>query len=264
MYPISANLIVQIIIALITLGILLTALRNQRLKIKESKRPQILDEVQRVILPFIDTLTRNIDNLDKGSYGLSYFGDKGYMVGISSLFANFADFSFKDFSRKYKKLRKSIDGYNDDTIKLEGKLGSLYDALATPKMQDICVEKVKSFIEKSDGPTDLGDINTLYRSVVSLIIYENTGDQGWFKLFWDENREFFLKFRDEDSLKKYFEDLSSFSLKMKNSSKNIKNELEKILEKYRSEYDISQEELKPFDWVKGATNLPRFDINEDN
>lgn len=254
----NAGLFVQIIFVLISFGLLVVAYKNQWLKSKKSKRPQILNEVQRVILPFIDVLERNIENLSKGYYGLTIFDDKVYINGVMSLIANFADFPFKDFSKKYSRLKGEIDCYNEEVGELEKKVGGLYGVLSTPEMKAVYTDKAKAFIDKKEGRTDLGDIDNIYRTIIPFIIYKSTDIEGWFKPFWDENKGFFLDFRNDESLKEYFNDLETFSQNLYDSSRYLKRALEKILDKYWSDYDITQEELKPHDWTDDL-KIPGFD-----
>jgi hypothetical protein len=222
---------------------------------KESKKGMIIDQVKKVISPFIDQLNREIQIFESGGFGF-YLTKNSYGIrGISELCRydwQTNQSTINDIYLVSVGLKEKIEKHNEFVPKLKGKLKNLSDEILTPDFINLCKDKIKSFKENFALPSE-------HLTEPQLLVVTNViNNQPTFlsesvqtiypqMKFWNEFRNEFLKIREKEGIREEFEKLSRFINKIEQIAEEIRDELQRMREEYRKDYFLTEEELRSED-----------------
>lgn len=251
---VSALINILLITALVIVtGYYAKKVRDQtELMRKDRERHQILDEVKKVLSPFILDLERDIENLRKGNYGWYYRRGEGKLGTRKLEVWSEGGVALWDLINKNPALGEMITEHNKMIPYLEKELGKLSDKMLTPEFQKECETRAIEFNEKNKNRYSLGtDLSKIHFQVLANVINnrkilekeEDTIDP--FKDFYNEYSEVFFKARGDSRIKEQISQINSFAEKVKKAKEELKEKLEQIRERYRKEYNLNEEEMKP-------------------
>ncbi len=233
----------------------------------DRKRPRILDEVKRVLTPYLEQLEIEINHTGMG-YGLHWL-PRRCVREYKGSFANVGTFSdlehlnviredneiaFYDIIGKYPKIKSMFEHHDLLVTELEDKFQELEYKMFSGDFKEICIELFENFKRENIDIMDkkyFSDtiISFIIPNIMPLIVNNTISIESTHKevdIFWKKYRKELIKIRDENEIKKLIEELDKLIFKFSSYSLYLRDALKKIREEYRNNYNLTNEELKAY------------------
>lgn len=237
--------------------------RQTDLMVIDRKRNKILEEVQNVLTPAINQLEQEINAIQQKKVFWHRYtsGECGFNQGLSLIFYN----------KKYEASRSLFDGKRSGALNdvigkfpefhemfvshdsLFGELSDLFTAIEKNINPTIIKERleklVKEFNEsKDDAHKFIRDIHLFVEYIINL---EYTIDRIPDSIqpnidFWEENHEELLKLRNSQIIDEISIRICNKLVELRELNDITLNFLDEIREKYRNEYNFTDNEIDPF------------------
>lgn len=233
----------------------LAELKNKE-TLKEWERPQILDEVQLVISPLLETCIGIIKNINESNYSwyYDYGGDSDLDLYTIHQLTNFyfsEKTAEKDVYQKYPELKKKIELYNSNIPKLEEKFTILIKDIRTPDFIEMCKKRAFAFNKTKENSYKIqqGQLSSIDLPILHWIVENKTSvkknrdSNEPVTDFWNETSELFLKIREKGGINEILIDIDKFIIGITKEIISIRDQLVEIREKYRTEFNLTEDEL---------------------
>lgn len=237
--------------------------RQTDLMVIDRKRNKILEEVQNVLTPAINQLKQEINAIQQKKVFWHRYtsGECGFSQGLSLIFYN----------NKYESSRFLFDGKRSGTLKdvigkfpnlhamfvshdsLLGDLSDLFNEIEKDINPTIFKERLEELVEefnelKDDAHKFNNTVNLFIEYIINL---EYTIDRIPDSIqpnidFWEENHEELLKLRDSQIINEISKRICNKLVELRELNDITLNFLDEIREKYRNEYNFTDNEIDPF------------------
>lgn len=227
---------------------------------RDRKRNKILDEVQKVLNPFITKMVEEIDTIDKRK-SFSYSKKTGFGQKFNEFFDSKVDYSyaFRDIIdtsslKRLKRLKHKLRSNDKLSDKLNGPYTKIEKELTTefesePKFEEHLKDMVDKFNQshKQQFKRDPPDLDALCKDYIiskwdlngvllACTVLESK--------FLKENKDELLKYRDLPKIKELLKEIEKTLNIFKKSDEKIKKIFEKIKDKYQKEYYFTDGDMR--------------------
>lgn len=222
---------------------------------KDRKRNKILEEVQKVLNPFINKMNEELDTIDKRE-SFSYSKQIGFGQKFKEFFDLKADYSYAfwdiiDNSSTLKCLKHKLRS-NDE---LSGELNKLYvkieKELTTEFERELKFkERLKDMVDKfnQSHKQQLGtrerDLHYLEELCKKYIISKSLTGSELDDIFLKEQESELLKYRNLTSIKKRLKEIENKLNSLKKSDEKILELFKEIKYKYQKEYYFTDRDMR--------------------
>jgi hypothetical protein len=246
------SIILNIILATITVW---QANENRKLTIKDKIRPRILEEIQDVLTPSMQSLEKEIEAIRRSKIkwyrntsGRSYFQE-----GISKLLNDDKKGSdtFRDVIEKFPDLEKKFHSHDNLYDKLNDLYANIEEEIKTPEIIEHLETLINEFNKSRDESHKLrGEfIEKPYRTFMNFIInfkYQIEPDVISLHIdFWKEYKEKILKFSTTPQIKQSYQEIDYTLTQLKKLNEDLLDRMKTIREDYRKEYHFTKYEIDP-------------------
>ena len=266
-----SNIILVLALVLITMWYAHEVKKQTRIMIKDRERTKIMEELQNILTPTIHHLKVEIEAIENKKILWHRYtsGSCGFNSGIKRLFYNNQCGSVKslfeernsrvieDIIVKFSNLNSLFSSHDSLIDELNQFFEEIEKEIKTKELENRLEEITKEFNKGKSATYRLkGDpIEHSFRFFGEYIInfeyiFERSSDSIEPIIdFWEKNKEELLTFRDTPKIKE-------ISLKI-NEKMNILNKIDgkilkklhKIREKYRKDYNFTNDEIEPFEGI---------------
>ena len=261
-------------IVLVTALVLTTVLyayeikKQTRLMIKDGERNKVSEEVREVLTPAIEHIESEIDAIqnkkihwhrytsggcgfDSGLRRLFYNKRYGH---VGSLFDGTSRGALTDILSKFSNLNGMFSSHDILIDELNHCYEEIEKEIKTPELEERLDEMTKEFNKGKSATYRLkGEpIENSFRFYGEYLInLEYTIKRSPNSIepnidFWEENQDELLKFRDKPHITEINEQISEKLIQLTELDEKLLKKLSKIREKYRKEYNFSDNEIEPF------------------
>ena len=229
------------------------------------KRNKILEEVQDVLTPVIDCLNKEIEVIQNkkiswhrytsGECGFNYglirfFYDELY-GSVRSTFPKKGGGALRDVLTKFPKLNSMFSSHDSLIDELNELYVEIEKEIKTPEIKERLIKMVQEF-NKGKSATyrvNIGNPDLFFSEY--LINIEETRERISNSIepnldFWEENQDELLKFRDTPNIIEISKQIRSKLIQLRGLDETILKKVEKIREKYRKQYNFTDDEVEPF------------------
>ena len=227
---------------------------------KDRKRNKILDEVQKVLNPFITKMVEEIDTIDKRKSS-SYSKQTGFGQKFNDFFDLQADYSyaFRDIINNFSSLKRLSLKYKlRSNDKLSNKLNSLYTKIEKELTSEFESEPkfdIKDMVNKfnqSHRPFETGEYKLQELEALCKDYIISKWDLNNVPLigseleneFLKENKDELLKYRDLPRIKELLKEIEKTLNIFKKSDGKILEIFEKIKNQYQKEYYFTDDDMR--------------------
>jgi hypothetical protein len=261
-----SNIILVFVLVSITGWYASEVKKQTNLMVIGQKRNKILEEVQAVLTPVIDWLTREIEAIQNKKIGWHRYtsGVCGFDQGLIRLFYNeqygsvMSAFpkngsgALRDVLTKFSELNSMFSSHDFLIDELNKLYIEIEKEIKTPEIKELLIKMVQEF---NQGKSDTYRFNienpALFFSKY-IINIENTPErtpnsiQDSAQDFWEENQKELLKFRETPQIIEIGKQIRGKLDQLKELDKTTFKKIEEIRENYRKEYNFTDEEVEPF------------------
>jgi hypothetical protein len=213
---------------------------------KDRERPQILELCERIIVPFIKKLRKEIKFLEEGDYGWFHRGRR--IENISKLDAVFEDeiILLNELKRKFPDINEKIEKRNNLIPILEKRLDILDKSICESNFKQKCLTLINEHLKKH--PEEKGTFSEPLSVIEYFMDYvinhkRELGQAYVYHNFWREYGMELLEVRNEKGVKEQIEDITILSTNLKQITESLLLRLEEIEEKFRKDYNLSVKEV---------------------
>ncbi|MFC1786845.1 hypothetical protein ACFLY8_02265 [Halobacteriota archaeon] len=218
------------------------AIKQTDIMEKEGKRRYIVELMKYIIAPLIHKLESEIGPLKKRYY---IGTQQGLLAENINKLVVKPEILLNDLKRDFPDLKKKIENHDDKCQILQEKLKNLDEAIYTPGFKEKCHERIAEYNKRYDAsdPKFLSKDPLAY-SPIAFVRYiinniSEAPESENFQDFWREYGAVFLEIRDREDIKAKIDEIDRIVEGLKKISQELKEELEKLRDNYRQEYDIS-------------------------
>ena len=229
------------------------------------KRNKILEEVQDVLTPVIDCLNKEIEVIQNkkiswhrytsGECGFNYglirfFYDELY-GSVRSTFPKKGGGALRDVLTKFPKLNSMFSSHDSLIDELNELYVEIEKEIKTPEIKERLIKMVQEFNKEKSATyrVNIGNPDLFFSEY--LINIEETRERISNSIepnldFWEENQDELLKFRDTPNIIEISKQIRSKLIQLRGLDETILKKVEKIREKYRKQYNFTDDEVEPF------------------
>lgn len=219
------------------------AFTNRKLVIakeKEMQRPRRKNEFDSIISPLMSQCNgenRIVENLE-------YWYPSRELPFLDNIEKNnYFKIVFNDFIVDYSDLKKDIIEHDKIISDFNHTYLKLIDFIVTDKFNSRIGSMIKEFNKDAEGKIAESDViqtSTFARfHIISNTDLINNDIGEPFKSFWKQHGSEFLKIREQENVKKLFNELNIMKSVMQEKNKELVKQLEEISNEYTKEYGIS-------------------------
>ena len=228
------------------------------------KRNKILEEVQDVLTPVIDCLNKEIEVIQnkKISWHRYTSGECGFNYGLIRFFYDelygsvrsaFPKKSgaLRDVLTKFPELNSMFSSHDSLIDELNELYVEIEKEIKIPEVKERLIKMVQEFNKGKTATyrVNIGNPDLFFSEY--LINIEETKERISNSIqpnldFWEENQEELLKFRDTPHIIEISKQIRSKLIKLRGLDETIFKKVEKIREKYRKQYNFTDDEVEPF------------------
>ena len=260
-----SNIILVFVLVSIT-GWYASEVRKQtNLMVIGQKRNKILEEVQDVLTPAIDLLTREIEAIQNkkiswhrytsGVCGFDHglirlFYDEQY-GSVISVFPKKGSGALRDVLAKFSELNSIFSSHDSLIDELNKLYIQIEKEIKTPEIKEQLTKMVQEFNEGKSATYRFNTENPALFFSEYIINIEETIERTPNSIqpnidFWEENQEELLKFRETPHIIEISKQIRSKLIQLRELDETIFEKIEKIRENCRKEYNFTDDEVEPF------------------
>lgn len=232
---------------------------------KAQKRNKILEEVQDVLTPVIDQLTREIEAIQNQKifwhrytsgvcgfdHGLTRFFYEEKYGSVKSTFAKKSSGALKDVLTKFSELNSMFTSHDFLIDDLNKRYVEIEKEIKIPEIRERLIKMAQEF-NKGKSATyrlNIEQPDTFFGEYIINIEYAINRTPKAIEPnidFWEENQEELLKFRNTTNITEISKQIRSNLIQLIKVDQTIYNKIEKTRENYRKEYNFTDDEVEPF------------------
>jgi len=264
----AINIVLLAALVLITVLSAREVRKQTRLMIKDRERNKVSEEVREVLTPAIEHIESEIDAIqNKKIFWHRYTsGGCGFDSGLRRLFYNkrygavrplFDETSsgaLTDILSKFSNLNGMFSSHDILIDELNRFYEEIEKEIKTPELKERLDEMTSEFNKGKSATYRLKgeSIENSFRFYGEYLInleyaIERIPDSIEPNIdFWEENQDELLKFRDKPHITEINEQISEKLIQLTELDEKLLKKLSKIREKYRKEYNFTDNEIEPF------------------
>jgi hypothetical protein len=261
---ILSNIMLVFALVIVTFWYASEVKRQTGLMGKDQKRHKVLEEVQHVLTPSINSIKSEIKAIQhKQIIWHRYIsGDCGFSCGLTCFFYNKQNSPIRyifneeirgaltDILEKFSDLEKLFTSHDS----LINELNQLYVVIEKEIKTPELIGRIKKLIEKFNENNDNSSLKVqnnphlFVEYIINLEFLVNRTPNSTEPIidFWEENKDELIKFRDNPLILDIGVEISSKLTQLRNLDETILKSVEKIREDYRKEYNFTDNEVEPF------------------
>ena len=260
-----SNIILVLILVSITGWYASQVKKQTNLMIKNQMRNKILEEVNDVLTPLINNLTKEIEAIQNHKIFWHHYNSDvyGFNSGLTRFFHNEQYGSVKFiFSKKINgTLRDVLTNFSELESMLHSHdsliddLNKLYieieNEIKIPEIRERLLKMAQEFNKGKSASYRLKTEDPYLFFSEYIINIENMIKRTPNSIepnidFWEENQEELLKFRETDSITEIIGQIRNKLIQLNEENQINLEKVEEIREKYRKEYNFTDDELDTF------------------
>lgn len=260
---IISNIVLVFALVIVTLWYAKEVKSQTGLMVKDQKRHKVLEEVQLVLTPSINSINSEIKAIQHKQIfwhrhtsgeccfdgGLTPFFYKRNSP-IISVFNREISGALTDIFEKFSDLKRLFTSHDS----IIDELNQLYVVIENEIKTSELIERIEELKEKFNENIDNSSLKAQYNPhlfVEYIINLEYTVNRTPNSIepninFWDENKDELLKLRDNLHILEIGVQISNKLTQLRNLDETILKSVEKIREDYRKEYNFTDNEVEPF------------------
>ena len=264
----AINIVLLAALVLITVLSAREVRKQTRLMIKDRERNKVSEEVREVLTPAIEHIESEIDAIrNKKIHWHRYTsGGCGFNLGLGRLYYNkrygpvrplfdkTSSGALQYILNKFYNLNSMLSSHNILIDELNHCYEEIEKEIKTPELEERLDEMTKEFNKGKSATYRLkGEpIENSFRFYGEYLInLEYTIKRSPNSTephidFWEENQDELLKFRDKPHITEINEQISEKLIQLTELDEKLLKKLSKIREKYRKEYNFTDNEIEPF------------------
>ena len=262
----AVNTISNIILLFILVSITGWYARKQtNLMIKGQMRNKILGEVKDVLTPLIDNLIQEIEAIQNHKIfwhhytsdvygfnsGLTRFFYNEQYGSVKFIFSKKINGTLRDVLTKFSELKSMLHSHDSLIDDLNKLYMEIEKEIKIPEIREQLIKMAQEFNREKSATYRLKteDPYRFYSEYIINIEYEIKRNPNSIEpniYFWEENQEKLLKFRDTKNITEISNQIHSKLIQLKEENQTNFKKVEEIREKYRKEYNFTDDELDTF------------------
>ena len=261
---ILSNIVLVFALVMVTLWYVNEVKRQTGLMVKDQKRHKILEEVQLILTPSINSIKSEIKAIEhKQIFWHRYTsGDCGFDSGLACFFYSKQNSPIRyvfnegisgaltDILEKFSDLKRLFTSHDSIINELNQLYIIIEKEIKTPEL----IGRIEELIEKFNENFDNSSFKAQNRShlfveyIINLeYLVNRTPNSIQPNIdFWEENKDELIKLRDNPLILEIGVQISSKLTQLRNLDDTILKSVEKIREDYRKEYNFTDNEVEPF------------------
>lgn len=260
-----SNIILVFVLVSITAWYASEVKKQTNLMVIGQKRNKILEEVQDVLTPAIDWLTREIEAIQNKKIGwhrytlsvcdfdnglIRFFYDEQYGSVISA-FPKKGSGALRDVLTRFSELNSMFSSHDSLIDELNKLYVEIEKEIKIPEIKERLIKMAQEFDKGRSSPYELNIQNPDIFFSEYIINVEKTIERIPNSIqpdidFWEENQEELLKFRETPHIIEISKQIRSKLIQLRELDETIFEKIEKIRENYRKEYNFTDGEVEPF------------------
>ena len=261
---ILSNIVLVFALVIVTLWYASEVKRQTRLMGKDQKRHKILEEVQLVLTPSINSIKSEIKAIQHKQIFWHHYtsGGCGFNNGLTCFFYNEKKSQIRyvfnegisgaltDILEKFSDLKRLFTSHDSIINELNQLYIIIEKEIRTPELIGRIEELIEQFNENFDNSSFKAQ-NRPHLFVEYIINLEYLVNRTQNSIqpnidFWEENKDELIKLRDNPLILEIGVQISSKLTQLRNLDDTILKSVEKIREDYRKEYNFTDNEINPF------------------
>ena len=242
--------------------------KQTNLMVINQKRNKVLEEVQNVLTPIISCLTTEFEAIQTKkiswhrytsgvcgfNYGLTRFLYSAQYGSVKSVFAEKDSGTLKDVLTKFSELNHMFSSHDVLIDEMNEIYAEVEKEIKIPEIEERLIKMAQEF-DKGKSATYRLNIENPYIIFSEYIInIENTRERIPNSIdptvdFLEKNQEELLKFRDTPHIIDLSKQIRSKLNQLRELDETISIKMEKIREKYRKTYNLTDSEVEPFQGI---------------
>ena len=269
-----SNIILVLILVSITGWYARQVKKQTNLIIKSQMRNKILEEVNDVLTPLINNLTQEIEAIqnhkiswhhynsdvhDSDVYGFDngltrFFHNEQYGC-VKFIFSKKINGTLRDVLTKFSELKSMLHSHDSLIDDLNKLYIEIENEIKIPEIRERLIKMAQEFNRGKSATYRLKTEDPYLFFSEYIINIENMIKRTPNSIepnidFWEENQEELLKFRDTENITEISEQIRNKLIQLQEENQiNFKN-VEEIREKYRKEYNFTDDELDTFKVIR--------------
>ncbi len=260
-----SNIILVFVLVSITGWYASEVKKQTNLMVIGQKRNKILEEVQDVLTPAIDWLTREIEAIQNKKigwhrytsgvcgfdYGLTRFFYNEQYGSVRSAFPKKSSGGLRDVLTRFSELNSMFSSHDSLIDELNKLYVEIEKEIKIPEIKERLIKMAQEFDKGKSSPYGLNIENPYLFLSEFIINIEETIERIPNSIqpnidFWEENQEELLKFRETPHIIEISKQIRSKLIQLRELDETIFKKIEKIRENYRKEYNFTDDEVEPF------------------
>lgn len=260
-----SNIILVFVLVSITGWYASEVKKQTNLMVISQKRNKILEEVQDVLTPVIDWLTREIEAIQNKKIGwhrytsgvcgfdqglIRFFYDEQYGSVIST-FPKKGSGALRDVLTRFSELNSMFSSHDYLIDELNKLYIEIEKEIKTPEIKELLIKMVQEFNKGKSATYRFNIENPALFFSEYIINVEYTIERIPNSIqpdidFWEENQKELLKFRETPHIIEISKQIRSKLIQLRELDETIFKKIEKTRENYRKEYNFTDDEVEPF------------------
>ncbi len=260
-----SNIILVFVLVSITGWYASEVKKQTNLMIKGQMRNKILEEVQDVLTPLIDNLNQEIEAIQNHKIfwhrytsdvygfdsGLTRFVYNEQYGSVKFIFPEKINMALRDILVKFSELKSMFHSHDSLIDELNKLYLEIEKEIKIPEIRERLIKMAQEFNSEKSATYRLNTENPYLFFSEYIINIENTIKRTPNYIepnidFWEENQEELLKFKDTKYITEISEQIRSKLIQLKEENQTNFKKVEEIREKYRKEYNFTDDELDTF------------------
>ena len=260
-----SNIILVLILVSITGWYASQVKKQTNLMIKNQMRNKILEEVNDVLTPLINNLTKEIEAIQNHKIfwhhytsdvygfnsGLTRFFHNEQYGSVKFIFSKKINGTLRDVLTKFSELKSMLHSHDSLIDDLNKLYMEIEKEIKIPEIREQLIKMAQEFNREKSATYRLKTEDPYLFFSEYIINIENKIKRNPNSIepnidFWEENQEKLLKFRDTNKITEISDQIHSKLIQLKEENQINFKTVEEIREKYRKENNFTDDELDTF------------------
>ena len=215
---------------------------------KDRIRNRILEQIQDVLTPTIDSLEKEIEAIKKNEIFWYKSREEGIFEGLFKIYGNSG--AFKDVFGKFPDLEEMFLSHDNLYGKLNGLYTEIEREIRTPELKERLKNLVNTFNQLREEAYKLRWVSDIERIFGNYIINKWNPKRSPNTIeplidFWEEYKDELLDFRNTSRVKELDKEIENRLNQLKELDSDLLEKIKEKREKYREEYHFTKYEIDP-------------------
>ena len=215
---------------------------------RDRMRNNILEEIQDVLTPTINSLEKEIEAIKKNEIFWYKSVEEGIFDELSKIYGNSG--AFKDVFGKFPDLEEMFLSHDNLYSKLNGLYTEIEREIRTPELKERLKNLVKTFNQSREETYKLRWNSDLERIFGNYVINKGNPKRSPNTIephidFWEEYRDKLLEFRNTPRVKELDKEIGNRLTQLKELDSDLLEKIKEKREDYRKEYSFTKYEIDP-------------------